>query len=76
MLCCGPRADPFVRPRHLNALGVARCTPVIGRDQARSGSEHAQRAQQLYQTILGRLLPFDSWLGAPLSTGAEETCDP
>ncbi|HHA2819723.1 TPA: hypothetical protein ACOFCQ_002287 [Stenotrophomonas maltophilia] len=59
-----------------NAPDVARCTPVISRYQARSGSEHAQRAQQLYQTILGRLLPFDSWLGAPLSEGAEEICDP
>lgn len=51
------------------------CTPVTGWYRARHEFAHAERAHQLHQAILGRLLPFDRWLRQPIVADAEAVCD-
>lgn len=51
------------------------CTPVVGWYQARHASAHAERARQLQQTVLERLLPFDRWDESSPVLEAEDICD-
>lgn len=49
-------------------------THVTGRNRAHHGFSHAERAQQLYQSVLGRLLPLDTWFGEPVAADDDTPC--
>lgn len=56
------------------APDVPHCTPVTGGYQARHEVAHAERAHQLYQAILSRLMPLDAWLKEPDIPDETELC--